>query len=203
MGTPQIFNYGKEAITFTDENGNVFVNATEMAKPFGKLPKDWLKTAPTKRFLEALEEHLIQKRDSQKDYNPFQNDENDDSDLNFFKMELVKVQHGGAYQGTWFHEDVALEFARWLSPAFAIWCNDRIKEILLGQAAKEAQRNTQPSFDEMMFQYFLDNFTFQMKVVTKEHAEYISRVRAEAGRKGGLRSGEVRKNNSNQTNLKL
>lgn len=28
------------------------------------------------------------------------------------------------------HEDVALEFARWLSPAFAIWCNDRIKEIL-------------------------------------------------------------------------
>lgn len=28
------------------------------------------------------------------------------------------------------HEDVALEFARWLSPAFAIWCNDRIKELL-------------------------------------------------------------------------
>ena len=28
------------------------------------------------------------------------------------------------------HEDVALEFARWLSPKFAIWCNDRIKELL-------------------------------------------------------------------------
>lgn len=28
------------------------------------------------------------------------------------------------------HEDVAMEFARWLSPAFAIWCNDRIKELL-------------------------------------------------------------------------
>lgn len=28
------------------------------------------------------------------------------------------------------HEDVALEFARWLSPEFAIWCNDRIKEIM-------------------------------------------------------------------------
>ncbi|MBD5256021.1 MAG: hypothetical protein HDS50_00100, partial [Bacteroides sp.] len=28
------------------------------------------------------------------------------------------------------HEDVALEFARWLSPAFAIWCNDRIKEVM-------------------------------------------------------------------------
>lgn len=33
-------------------------------------------------------------------------------------------------QGTWMHEDVALEFARWLSPEFAIWCNDRIKELL-------------------------------------------------------------------------
>lgn len=25
---------------------------------------------------------------------------------------------------------MALEFARWLSPLFAIWCNDRIKELL-------------------------------------------------------------------------
>jgi phage antirepressor YoqD-like protein len=28
------------------------------------------------------------------------------------------------------HEDVAIEFARWLSPSFAIWANDRIKELL-------------------------------------------------------------------------
>ena len=28
------------------------------------------------------------------------------------------------------HEDVAIEFARWLSPAFSIWCNDKIKELL-------------------------------------------------------------------------
>lgn len=42
---------------------------------------------------------------------------------------LLKIQ-GGGIQGTWMHEDVALEFARWLSPAFAIWCNDRIKELL-------------------------------------------------------------------------
>lgn len=28
------------------------------------------------------------------------------------------------------YRQVFLEFARWLSPAFAIWCNDRIKELL-------------------------------------------------------------------------
>ena len=44
--------------------------------------------------------------------------------------DLVKVNYGGNNPGTWFHEDVALEFARWLSPPFAIWCNDRIKELL-------------------------------------------------------------------------
>lgn len=37
---------------------------------------------------------------------------------------LIKVFKGGmpgqAVQGTWMHEDVALEFARWLSPQFAI-----------------------------------------------------------------------------------
>lgn len=32
------------------------VNATEMAKPFGKSPKDFLKTEQTKRFIEALSE---------------------------------------------------------------------------------------------------------------------------------------------------
>lgn len=28
------------------------------------------------------------------------------------------------------YESTAIEFARWLSPKFAIWCNDRIKELM-------------------------------------------------------------------------
>jgi phage antirepressor YoqD-like protein len=48
-----------------------------------------------------------------------------DSDLH-----LIVTSFGGQKQGTWMHEDVALEFARWLSPKFAIWCNDRIKELI-------------------------------------------------------------------------
>lgn len=45
---------------------------------------------------------------------------------------FVVTERGGANPCSWFHEDVAIEFARWLAPAFAIWCNDRIKEILKG-----------------------------------------------------------------------
>jgi phage antirepressor YoqD-like protein len=86
------------------------VNATEMAKPFGKRPVDWLNNQYTKGFLIDLAEVR-----------------------NLTSADLVRVIKGGNdknAQGTWMHEDVALEFARWLSPQFAIWCNDRIKELM-------------------------------------------------------------------------
>ena len=71
-------------------------------KPFGKRPAKWLELPSTKEFLNAL--RAIRKSDR-----------------------LIVTING---IGTWMHEDVALEFARWLSPEFAIWCNDRIKELI-------------------------------------------------------------------------
>ena len=38
----QIFNYNNFPVTFRDENGSIFVNATQMAKSFGKRPNDYL-----------------------------------------------------------------------------------------------------------------------------------------------------------------
>lgn len=85
------------------------VNATEMAKPFGKQPIHWLNNSSTREFLSELTKLR-----------------------NLSSADLVRVIKGGNpnAQGTWMHEDVAIEFARWLSPAFAIWCNDRIKELM-------------------------------------------------------------------------
>lgn len=111
MEALQIFNYNDAAITFNNEEGTVFVNATEMAKQFGKLPADFTRLKSTKNFLKELE-----------------------SVRQIPISQLVIVKKGNSAeiieQGTWMHEDVALEFSRWLSPAFAIWCNDRIKELL-------------------------------------------------------------------------
>jgi phage antirepressor YoqD-like protein len=90
------------------------VNATEMAKPFGKRPSKWLELPSTKDFLKALSD--VRKSDITLVYTKKGNFSNDEE------------------QGTWFHEDVALEFARWLSPVFAVWCNDRIKELLLSSS---------------------------------------------------------------------
>lgn len=84
------------------------VNATQMAKPFGKLVGGWLRLESTKEFLNALS-----------------------ADMRIHTSALIQTVKGGnGEQGTWMHEDVALEFARWLSPKFAIWCNRRIKELL-------------------------------------------------------------------------
>lgn len=105
----KVFSYDNNPITFQLGEATM-VNATEMAKPFGKVPKDWLRTTPSKEFINQLA-----------------------SVRHICPSQLVVVNKGNSTtfkQGTWLHEDVALEFARWLSPSFAIWCNDRIKELM-------------------------------------------------------------------------
>lgn len=102
----QTYHYNGSSVSFA-KGESVKVNATEMAKTFNKRPIDWLQNKQTEEFLNELAK--VRK-----------------STL----ADLVQVTRGGDNPGTWMHEDVALEFARWLSPAFAIWCNDHIKELL-------------------------------------------------------------------------
>lgn len=121
MNTSVVYDYKGSQISFMSGE-NVMVNATQMAKPFSKQPIDWLKTNQSKEYIETF------------------------SKLKIISLaDLVQVIKGGNNSGTWMHEDVALEFARWLSPAFAIWCNDRIKELLqYGMTA------TQPTLEQMI-----------------------------------------------------
>lgn len=107
----QDFNYDGHGITFSFSPKCVMANATKMAKPFGKRPVDWLNLSSAKEFLKALSD--VRK-----------------SDITSMVITKKGNYSDGSGQGTWFHEDVAIEFARWLSPVFAIWCNDRIKELL-------------------------------------------------------------------------
>ncbi len=105
----QVFQYNGSPITFQIGKATM-VNATEMAKPFGKFPWKWLELPSTKEYIRALSENRS---------------------LAYNQL-VVSVKGGNdtSKRGNWFHEDVALEFARWLSPQFAIWCNDRIKELM-------------------------------------------------------------------------
>ena len=108
MNKPIVYDYKGSQISFISGE-NVMVNATQMAKSFGneKRPQFWLGNQYAKDYIEELSKAR-----------------------NIALADLVIVTKGGNNPGTWMHEDVALEFARWLSPSFAIWCNDKIKELM-------------------------------------------------------------------------
>lgn len=80
-----------------------------MAKPFGrgKRAQFYLNNTSTKDFMGELSKAR-----------------------NLALNDLVRISHGGKRPGTWMHEDLALDFAQWLSAAFRLWCNDRIKELM-------------------------------------------------------------------------
>lgn len=90
MNTPIVYDYKGSKISFANGK-NVMVNATEMAKSFAKTTKDWLRTNASSEFINSLS-----------------------AVRQICPTELVKVVQGGSpeLQGTWMHEDVALEFAR-------------------------------------------------------------------------------------------
>lgn len=115
MNALQVFSYNNNPVSFKDESGQVYINATEMAKPFGKLVADWTRLKSTEEFIRTLVRVKY-------------------GNSHITSDNLIMIVKGNfkdnRTQGTWMHEDVALEFSRWLSPEFAIWCNDRIKELM-------------------------------------------------------------------------
>ena len=117
------------------------INATQMAKSFRKSPGHWALLKSSKVFIDKF------------------------SVLRKIKTaDLVRVIQGGnpQLQGTWMHEDVALEFARWLSPEFAIWCNDRIKEILLEKANPGPKEEIHPVCGDIF--YWIDLYNSQLNI---------------------------------------
>lgn len=88
--------------------GNARVNLSQMAKPFGKRVRDWLRTDEAQEYLYAIS-------DAQK----------------CASADLLEVRKGGdpLEQGTWCRDyRIALRFAQWLSPEFSI----KVDEAILG-----------------------------------------------------------------------
>lgn len=103
----QLFNYNSNPVSFRKANDTVYVNATEMAKPFGKLPNDYLRLVGTSEFIKAIA-----------------------SKNRIAENQIVITERGGLNPGTWLTEDLAIDFAQWLSVDFRLWVADRIKQLL-------------------------------------------------------------------------
>lgn len=104
-----VLQYSGSQIRFERIGGRLMVNATQMAKPFGLTPKDWLRTQQAKDLLNAA---TVRQK--------------------CLTADLLEVRQGGTpeKQGTWMHEDIALLFAQWLSPDFYLACNNLLKHVL-------------------------------------------------------------------------
>lgn len=160
-----IFNYNGNDITFINHEGSVMVNATEMIKSFeGKRINNYLRADST------LEYAKVVARKHYGDTETLNSVSLTINELSENYPKILKVVKGGAGgQGTWMHEDLALDFSQWLSPEFKLWCNDRIKELL-----KHGMTATDNVIDQI-----LNNPDFGIELLTKLKEERQARIEAE------------------------
>lgn len=111
ISTIQSFSFNDVQVSFSQD---AFLNATEIAKQFGKRINNYLRCERTIEYISALSETLKSVTE---------------------QNQLVIVKKGGKAQeqGTWLHPKLAIDFARWLNPKFAVWCDMQIENILKGQ----------------------------------------------------------------------
>ncbi|HEA19955.1 hypothetical protein LCGC14_1807360 [marine sediment metagenome] len=104
------FLYQETEIHFLVHPGdkNVMVNATEMAKVFGKRTSNFLVNKETKDTISALERTGI----------PVHSD--------------LKIVDDRGHMGIYFHRLLAIDFASWLNKDFKVWILLRIDEVVFG-----------------------------------------------------------------------
>lgn len=106
------FDYEGQPIRFNTEG---WINATEAAKHFGKRVQHWLDNEQTQEYIRETLDELA---------------EQDPARFKSRNSGLLVVAQRGRNGGTWLHPELAVEFARWLSPKFARWCDRNIKELI-------------------------------------------------------------------------
>ena len=102
---------------FTQSNKNVMVNATEMAKVFGKETRVFMKTDHATKYINYLKKK--QKKASEQAPNGAHSD--------------LKIVDDRGHMGLYFHRKLAIKFAMWLDDEFFDWVIDTIDEILHGK----------------------------------------------------------------------
>lgn len=98
--------YSGMALSFQSDG---WFNATQAAERFGRRVDVWAKSQDTKDYIAALCEIS-----------------------NTTERGYLKTKRG-AGGGTWMHPKLAVHFARWLDPKFAVWCDTQIDSLLRGR----------------------------------------------------------------------
>lgn len=133
--TSKTFSYNGNEVLF-DIKDDVMVNATQLAKIYGKRPNDYLSLPATNQLINAIT----------RKYGISEN-------------QLVISKAGSSHNGggTWMHEDVALEFLSTLSAVRIIpltgLVDKAFKKILFSFGSMESLRNFVPFTDDDCIRY--------------------------------------------------
>lgn len=115
-------SFGGVAIRDRDQQ----VSLTDMWKAAGSVenrrPACWLRHDSTAQFVEHIAATL--------------NVSQEHIDKNTGKPGLVVSERGGRNPGTWAHWQVAMAYAKYLSPEFHAWCNSVVREHMEARGAR-------------------------------------------------------------------
>lgn len=120
MNELTVREYLGNRIEFKMVDGHVYANANQMANGFGGNQKlaDWKRSENTKRYMEALNKNKL------------------------WKNSIISEE--GRNGGTWIHEKLVLNFARYLNVEFELWCDEQIATLL-----REGKVELQPTNDKI------------------------------------------------------
>ena len=107
------FEFNQQEVDFELNHENVIVNATQMAKIFGKNMANFTRSDETKYFISVC------LKNANKHYLKIETEE----DLIFSKQK----------SGTWMHRVLALKFSAWLNPQFELFVYSTIEQFLFGR----------------------------------------------------------------------
>lgn len=142
--------FEENPITFAlEKNNGMMINATEMAKPFGKKVEAFMRNEGTILFVnEALKSENSRFLGIQ-----------DESDLVDSRQKT----------GTWMHRILALKFAAWLNPSFELWVYSTIENLLFGKHVQREQ-----SFERTLkFQKELDELKDKPQKTGEDFERYL------------------------------
>lgn len=121
-------DYEGHPVMFNDVG---WINATERANRLGRRVDKWLKSKETQDYIAAL----CQMTDTPK--------------MGYVKTSKATLATGG---GTWLHPKLAVPFARWLDPKFAIWCDTQIDGLIRNKDDWRKLRHISTSTSKVMDQ---------------------------------------------------
>lgn len=133
-------DYHGLAVRFSTDG---WINATDIAKEFGKEPTQWLRQASTVEYLVKLADHLELNSVRQTELHEFKGLEAGSATSKARALKLAKATGlvrivAGRNGGTWLHPKMAVRFARWLSVDFEIWCDMQIDRLLRSRQQLDA-----------------------------------------------------------------